>query len=46
MCIDIQVPHPTLPVDFLLDLRDSGRLSPDAFARIARENAIRVLGLS
>ncbi len=31
--------------DFLMDLRDSGKISEDTFRKIARENAIRLLGL-
>ena len=36
---------PTPLVDLLLKLRDSGRLSEAVFAKVARENAIRLLGL-
>lgn len=43
---DICAPDtPTPLVDFLLDLRKTGEISEEVFQKIARENAIRVLGL-
>jgi predicted TIM-barrel fold metal-dependent hydrolase len=43
---DICNPESLHPMDqFLLELRDSGLLAPEAFAKIARDNAIRLLGL-
>lgn len=43
---DICAPDtPTPLVDFLLDLRKSGEISEKVFQKIARENAIRILGL-
>lgn len=43
---DICAPDtPTPLVDFLLDLRKTGEISEDIFRKVARENAIRVLGL-
>jgi len=36
---------PTPLVDFLLRMREEGRISEAVFAKIARENAIRLLGL-
>lgn len=32
-------------VDFLLDLRDKGKITEDVFKKIARENAVKLLGL-
>ena len=43
---DICAPDtPTPLVDYLLGLRDAGKLSQDAFDKIARLNAVRLLGL-
>ena len=43
---DICAPNtPTPLVDFLLELRSSGRISETVFQKVARENAIRLLGL-
>ncbi|MBI2297696.1 MAG: amidohydrolase family protein [Armatimonadetes bacterium] len=43
---DICAPDtPTPLVDFLLELRDAGRISASVFAKVARENAVRLLGL-
>jgi len=43
---DICAPDtPTPLVDLLLKLRDSGRISETVFQKVARENAIRLLGL-
>jgi predicted TIM-barrel fold metal-dependent hydrolase len=43
---DICAPDtPTPLVDFLLKLRDSGRISEVVFRKVARENAIKLLGL-
>ncbi|NLF21896.1 MAG: amidohydrolase family protein [Lentisphaerae bacterium] len=43
---DICAPDtPTPLVDFLLDLRQSGRISEAVFQKVARENAIRLLKL-
>lgn len=36
---------PTPLVDFLLDLRQGGKLSETVFQKVARENAVRLLGL-
>ena len=36
---------PTPLVDFLLDLRGSGKISEAVFRKVARENAIRLLKL-
>jgi predicted TIM-barrel fold metal-dependent hydrolase len=44
---DICAPDGGTPlVDFLLELRDEGRLSRAAFRKVARENAVRLLGPS
>ena len=41
---DICAPDtPTPLVDFLLELRDKGRISPEVFNKIARQNAVRLL---
>ena len=37
--------HPLPQAEFLLGLRESGKISDGVFRKIARENAIRVLGL-
>lgn len=37
---------PTPLVDFLLEMRDSGKISESVFNKIARENAVRVLRLN
>ncbi|MBN2309680.1 MAG: amidohydrolase family protein [Candidatus Hydrogenedentes bacterium] len=43
---DICAPDtPTPLVDFLLELRESGRISEAVFNKIARENAVKLLGL-
>ena len=43
---DICNPESICPMDkLLIDLRDSGKLAPEAFTKIARGNAIRLLGL-
>jgi hypothetical protein len=43
---DICAPDtPTPLVDFLLELRVSGKLSETVFRKVARENAVRLLGL-
>ncbi|MBT3376318.1 MAG: amidohydrolase family protein [Lentisphaerae bacterium] len=43
---DICAPDtPTPLVDFLCELRDSGRISEEIFRKVARENAVRLLGL-
>jgi len=43
---DICAPDtPTPLVDFLLGLRNSGMISETVFQKVARENAIRLLGL-
>jgi len=43
---DICAPDtPTPLVDFLCELRDSGRISDEVFGKVARENAVRLLGL-
>ena len=43
---DICEPNTTTPlVDLLLELRRSGKITEDVFQKVARENAIRVLGL-
>ncbi len=43
---DICAPNtPTPLVDFLLELRDSEKISEAVFQKVARENAIRILGL-
>lgn len=43
---DICAPDtPTPLVDYLLDLRDSGDIGETVFRKVARENAVRVLGL-
>ncbi len=43
---DICAPDASLPLaDFLLDLRDTGKITEGVFRKIARENAIRVLRL-
>ncbi len=43
---DICAPDtPTPLVDFLLDLRDSGKISEAVFQKIARENAVKLLNL-
>ena len=44
---DICAPDTRTPlVDFLLDLRQSGAISETVFQKVARENAIRLLGLA
>lgn len=44
---DICAPDtPTPLVDFLIALRDEGDISADVFAKIARQNAVRLLGLA
>lgn len=44
---DICVPDaPTPLVDFLLDLRDSRRIGETVFQKVARGNAVRLLGLT
>ena len=44
---DICAPStPTPLVDFLLGLRDSGKISEAVFQKVARENAIKLLGLA
>ncbi len=44
---DICAPNtPTPLVDFLLELRKSGEISEEVFQKVARENAIRILGLN
>lgn len=43
---DLVAPDTPAPlVDFLLDLRREGRLNETVFAKIARENAVKLLGL-
>ena len=43
---DICAPDtPTPLVDFLLDLRESGKISEEVFWKIARQNAVKLLGL-
>ena len=43
---DICAPITTTPlVDFMLKLKDSGKISETVFAKVARENAIRILDL-
>jgi len=43
---DICIPDtPTPLVDFLLDLRKSGKISEEVFWKIARRNAVKLLGL-
>jgi len=43
---DICAPDTRTPlVDFLLGLRDAGRISEAVFNKVARENAVRLLGL-
>ncbi len=43
---DICMPDQDLPLaPFLIKLRDEGKLSEDAFRKIARENAVQMLGL-
>jgi len=43
---DICAPDtPTPLVDFLVGLRDAGKISDPVFRKVARENAIRLLGL-
>jgi len=43
---DICAPDtPTPLVDFLIRLRESGRIGEKVFQKVARENAIRLLGL-
>lgn len=43
---DICAPDtPTPLVDFLLDLRRTGKISEPVFQKVARENAVRLLGL-
>ena len=43
---DICAPDtPTPLVDFLLDLRESGKISEEIFWKIARQNAVKLLGL-
>jgi len=43
---DICAPDtPTPLVDFLLDLRESGKISEEVFWKIARQNAVELLGL-
>ncbi|MBN1347019.1 MAG: amidohydrolase family protein [Phycisphaerae bacterium] len=43
---DICAPDtPTPLVDFLIGLRDSGRISESVFGKVARENAVKLLGL-
>ena len=37
--------QPTPLVDFLIDLRDKGKITDEVFRKIARENAVRLLGL-
>ena len=37
--------QPTPMVDFLLKLRDEGKIGEEVFNKVARENAIRLLGL-
>ena len=32
-------------IDLLIDWRDSGKITEEAFNKVARENAIRLLGL-
>ena len=32
-------------IDLLIDRRDSGKITEEAFSKVARENAIRLLGL-
>lgn len=44
---DICAPDtPTPLVDFLIGLRDSGRISDTVFRKVARENAVKLLGLA
>ncbi len=44
---DICAPDtPTPLAEFLLDLRDRGEISDQVFNKVARENAVRLLGLS
>jgi hypothetical protein len=48
LCFGTDMCFPTMPVpmvDLLLSWRDSGKISQTVFAKIARENAIRILGL-
>jgi predicted TIM-barrel fold metal-dependent hydrolase len=43
---DITAPTtPTPLADFLIEMRDSGRITETVFRKVARENAIRILGL-
>ena len=43
---DICAPTGNVPLPgFLLELLDKGRISPELFRKVARENAIRLLGL-
>ena len=43
---DICAPEDKTPlVDFLLKLKDSGRISEEVFCKVARENAVRILDL-
>ena len=43
---DICAPDtPTPLVDFLLEMRDAGRISEAVFQKVARENAVKLLGL-
>ena len=43
---DICAPDtPTPLVDFLLDLRDNNKITEEVFRKVARENAVRLLGL-
>lgn len=43
---DICAPEDKTPlVDFLLKLKDSGRISEEVFNKVARENAVRILDL-
>ncbi len=48
MCFGTDICAPDTPtplVDFLIQMRDSGRISETVFNKVARENAIRLLGL-
>jgi hypothetical protein len=48
LCFGTDMCYPTMPVpmvDLLQAWRNSGKISRQVFAKIARENAIRLLGL-
>ena len=49
LCYGTDLCSPTQPlgmIDLLLDWRDSGKITPEVFAKVARENAIRIFELA